>query len=77
MGENGVVYKLVGRFNFLNYAVHLTNFQVFEKEFVMIDFSEVLRNDIDFFAQYEKFITKALNQKYEKNSNFSNAICFC
>jgi hypothetical protein len=59
----------------MNYAVHLTNFEVFEKEYVMIDFSHVLANDIDFFAQYEKFIIKALNQKYEKDSKFKYELC--
>jgi hypothetical protein len=59
----------------MNYAVHLTNFEVFEKKYVMIDFSHVLANDIDFFAQYEKFIVKALNQKYEEGSKFKYELC--
>jgi hypothetical protein len=75
LAENGYVYRLLGRFNFMNYAVHLTNFEVFEKMYVMIDFSHVLANDIDFFAQYEKFIVKALNQKYEEGSKFKYELC--
>ena len=56
MLQSCCVYQFRGRFSFWEYKAHLQNMKVQEKNFVVLDFSRVIDNDIEYLDEYERMI---------------------
>jgi hypothetical protein len=63
--EDGVVYTLLGTFNFFNYEIHYNNLRHFNKSNVCINFGEILTHDIDFLAEYSSLVELLDESGYE------------
>jgi len=63
--EDGVVYTLLGTFNFFNYEVHYNNIRYFNKTYVCLNFSEIIGHDIDFLPEYRSLIELIDESGYE------------
>lgn len=63
--QRSVIYKLRGRFNFLFYKTHLANLRHLDKKVVILDFSQVILNDIEFIGEYSKFISELIQNGNE------------
>lgn len=50
--EDGVVYTLLGTFNFFNYEIHYNNIRFLNKGNVCINFSQIIAHDLDFLPEY-------------------------
>lgn len=55
-----ILYILKGRNNFMNYHLHLKNFEQYSHHNIIISFEEVYEHDGDYMAHYEKLVKNAL-----------------
>lgn len=62
--EKGILYKLEGKFNFLFYRTHLKNIEYKEKEIVILDFRDIVNDDIEFIQEYYAFIYKLMEKGF-------------
>ena len=63
--NDGVLYELKGRFNFLFYRTHVANLRHLDKKYVVVDFSYIFGDDIEFIQEYCSFINKLEQEKFE------------
>jgi len=54
--SKGIVYKLRGSFNFMLSDTHYANLRNLNQEIVILDFSDILENDVEFILEYTKLI---------------------
>lgn len=63
--QRSVIYILKGRFNFLFYKTHLANIRHLDKKVVILDFSKIIANDIEFIGEYAEFISELIQNGNE------------
>lgn len=60
-----VLYELRGRFNFLFYRTHVANLKHIDRKHVVLDFTYIFSNDIEFIQEYYSFIRKLSGEVFE------------
>lgn len=63
--DDGLVYTLLGTFNFFNYELHYNNLRYFNKSYICLNFSEIIKHDLDFFQEYKNLIEILDESGYE------------
>lgn len=63
--SDAVLYILKGRFNFLFYRTHVANLRHIDKKNVVLDFSYVFSNDVEFIQEYFSFIRKLSEENFD------------
>lgn len=62
--SDAVLYELKGRFNFLFYRTHVANLRHLDKKYVILDFSYIFSNDVEFIQEYFSFIRKLSEESF-------------